>query len=70
MENFKNARLKGGWVEYIERLTNCYKYYIFHLLFPDLILHEYGGWEHYPNHTEEINILKRYTEVSKFVILK
>lgn len=30
----------------------------------DLILHEYGGWEKFPNHKEEISVLERYTKAS------
>lgn len=36
--------------------------------FTDLILHEYGGWEKFPNHTEETSVLERYTKASTLTL--
>nr|XP_011452966.2 acetylcholinesterase-like isoform X2 [Crassostrea gigas] len=34
----------------------------------DLILHEYGGWEKFPNHTEETSVLERYTKMESDIV--
>lgn len=34
----------------------------------DLILHEYGGWDKFPNHKEETSILERYTKMESDVV--